>query len=68
MVLTSMLTEIVSMHNAIAALARVLSSTEEFAAKHAASASGIPLAAQRHEYSQRSLTCLESETLWGAMY
>jgi hypothetical protein len=48
------------MRNATPALARVLSLTEEFAAKHAASASGIPLAAKRHKYSQRPLAVLKA--------
>jgi hypothetical protein len=69
MVLTRTLTEIVSMHNATAALARVISLTMEFAAaKHAASASGIPFAAKPHEYSQRSLVVLKARHSGAQMY
>jgi hypothetical protein len=62
-VLTRKLAEIASIRSATASLARVISLAEEFAAMYAASASGIPLAAKPHQYSQRSYRCLERETL-----
>ena len=68
MVLTRTLTEIISMRNATAALARVLSLTEELAAKHATSASGIALAAKPHKYSQRSLVVLKGRHSGAQMY
>jgi len=56
------------MHNATAALARVLSLTEGFAATHAASASGIALAAKPHEYSQGSLLVWKAKHYGAQMY